>query len=110
MLTSVSPAVAPRVEARLHQGDAVTAALPRLEAHLLRDGPLVALSLHPGWLRVLERGLRHVPYCLEAVEDGQTRGFLPLAYVQSLLFGRYLVSLPYLNYGGVQADDEETAR
>jgi FemAB-related protein (PEP-CTERM system-associated) len=28
-----------------------------------------------------------------------------LAYVHSLLFGRFLVSLPYLNYGGVLADD-----
>jgi FemAB-related protein (PEP-CTERM system-associated) len=110
MLTPVSPAVASRVEVRLHQGDAVTAALPRLEAHLLREGPLVALSLHPRWLKVLETGLRHIPYCLEAVADGQTRGFLALAYVRSLLFGRYLVSLPYLNYGGVQADDEATAR
>jgi FemAB-related protein (PEP-CTERM system-associated) len=48
----------------------------------------------------------HTPYCLEAVEDGQTRGFLALAYVKSFLFGRFLVSLPYLNYGGPVADDD----
>jgi FemAB-related protein (PEP-CTERM system-associated) len=33
---------------------------------------------------------------------------LPLAYVHSLLFGRFLVSLPYLNSAGVLADDEAT--
>jgi FemAB-related protein (PEP-CTERM system-associated) len=60
-------------------------------------------------MTVLERGLSHTPYCLEALEDGKTRGILPLAYVRSLLFGRFLVSLPYLNYGGVLADDAATA-
>jgi FemAB-related protein (PEP-CTERM system-associated) len=65
----------------------------------------VALSRHPGWLRVLERGLGHTVYCLEAVEGEETRGFLPLAFVRSLWFGRFLVSLPYLNSGGVSADD-----
>jgi FemAB-related protein (PEP-CTERM system-associated) len=49
--------------------------------------------------------LGHVPYCLEVVQDNETRGFLPLAYVQSTLFGRFLVSLPYVNYGGPLADD-----
>ena len=39
-----------------------------------------------------------------------TCGFLALAYVSSFLFGRFLVSLPYLNYGGPVADDGETAK
>ena len=34
---------------------------------------------------------------------------MPLCYVRSLLFGRFLVSLPYLNTGGVLADDEKIA-
>src|SRR5262249_28052789 len=76
---------------------------------LLKGGPLLELSRHPGWLSVLARGLRHSPYCLEAVEGGLTRGFLALAFVRSLLFGRYLVSLPYLNYGGVHADGDAPA-
>jgi len=58
---------------------------------------------------VLHKAFGHVPHCLEAVEDGRTRGILPLAYVGSLLFGRFLVSLPYLNYGGVLADDDRVA-
>ena len=40
---------------------------------------------------------------------GRLVGLLPLCYVRSLLFGRFLVSLPYLNTGGVLADDEEIA-
>jgi FemAB-related protein (PEP-CTERM system-associated) len=90
---------------RAHERGAVADAIPRLEAHLLRGGPLLPLSRHPAWMSVLARGLGHVPYCLEAVEGERTRGFLSLAYVRSLLFGRFLVSLPYLNYGGVEADE-----
>jgi FemAB-related protein (PEP-CTERM system-associated) len=61
-------------------------------------------------LEVLQVGLGHTPYCLEAVEEGRTRGFLTLAFVRSLLFGRYLVSKPYLNYSGLVADDDAVAR
>jgi FemAB-related protein (PEP-CTERM system-associated) len=80
----------------------------RLEAYLVRGGN-AHLSRHPAWLAVLERGLGHVPYCLEAVQGDRTCGFLALAYVQSLWFGRFLVSLPYVNYGGAVADDDLTA-
>jgi FemAB-related protein (PEP-CTERM system-associated) len=82
--------------------------MPWLEAYVVRGGE-VPLSRHPSWATVLERGLGHTPYSLEAVEEGKTRGILPLGYVKSLLFGRFLVSLPYLNYGGVLADDEGVA-
>jgi FemAB-related protein (PEP-CTERM system-associated) len=75
------------------------------ERELTRNGPF-PLSRHPGWLTILERGMRHVPYCFEAVQNGELRGILPLAFVRSMLFGRYLVSLPYVNYGGVCGDTE----
>ena len=92
-----------------HDASSLAEQLPRLEAFVQSKGRM-ALSRHPGWLTVLQHGLGHVPYCLEAVENGQTRGILPLAYVGSWLFGRFLVSLPYLNYGGVLADDHFIAR
>jgi FemAB-related protein (PEP-CTERM system-associated) len=37
-------------------------------------------------------------------------GILPLVGMKSLLFGRFGVSLPFLNYGGVVASDESVAR
>jgi FemAB-related protein (PEP-CTERM system-associated) len=83
--------------------------LPRLEDYLTRRGR-VPLSYHPGWLNVLAEGLGQSPYCLEATEGERTRGFLALSFIRSLLFGRYLVSLPYLNYGGPIADDSQVAR
>ena len=37
-------------------------------------------------------------------------GVLPLTCFESALFGRALISSPFLNYGGVLADDEDAAR
>jgi FemAB-related protein (PEP-CTERM system-associated) len=110
MTVPTSLPVATTKTTRVLDQHSLGAALPRLESYLLRDGPIVELSRHPGWLNVLARSMRHRPYCLEAVEGERTLGFLPLAEVSSLLFGRFLVSLPYLNYGGPVADDEETGR
>lgn len=59
------------------------------------------------WLTVLRDALRHKPVLLVSRqgEDGPVDGYLPLALVKSALFGRFLVSLPYLNQAGVVADD-----
>lgn len=97
------------IEVRLHRSADLAAQRDRWESFAFRGGP-TPLSDHPAWLDVLERGLGHEPYCLEAVEEDKVCGLLPLAFVRSLLFGRFLVSLPYLNYGGVMADDDEVAR
>lgn len=71
----------------------------------------VELSLphHTAWLSVLRNAMGHVPYCLEASAHGHTEGILPLVLVRSPLFGRFLVSLPYLNSGGVLAERNEVA-
>ena len=91
-----------------HTGPALAQRLPAL-AEFVTAGGRVALSRHPGWLPVLEAGLGHEPIALEALRGGRTVGYLGLAYVKSLLFGRFLVSLPYLNYGGAVAEDERAA-
>jgi FemAB-related protein (PEP-CTERM system-associated) len=104
-----TPPSPPVVTVRQHAGRDLAGHLPRLEAYVCRTGP-AALSRHPAWLTVLQRGLGHVSYCLEAVEGERTVGLLPLAYVRSVLFGKFLVSLPYLNSVGIQADDDATAR
>ena len=91
-----------------HDRRGATAVMPRLEAYALGAVP-TPLSRHPAWASVLEDGLGHRATVLVATEDGRTRGLLALAEVRSLLFGRFLVSLPYLNYGGPIADDDRVA-
>jgi FemAB-related protein (PEP-CTERM system-associated) len=109
---SARPAVAGEVQSQLtirtHNSATLASHLPWLEDYVAA-GVRVPLSRHPAWLLVLERALGHTPVCLEAVQEGKTRGILPLAYVHSWLFGRFLVSAPYLNYGGVLADDSRVA-
>lgn len=54
------------------------------------------------WLTVLNRSFGHTPYLLEIHNDDlDSVGHLPLCLVRSRLFGRFLVSLPYLNSAGV---------
>ncbi|MBN1591385.1 MAG: FemAB family PEP-CTERM system-associated protein [Pirellulales bacterium] len=63
----------------------------------------------PRWFVAVCRGLKHQPHLLVASQGGQPVGVLPLAFVKSRLFGRFLVSLPYINSAGVIAEDNEIA-
>ena len=42
--------------------------------------------------------------------EGKVRGVLPLVFTKSPMFGRFLTSIAFFNYGGVLADDAEAAR
>ena len=42
----------------------------------------------------------HTPYLAATDESGALAGILPLVRVRSAVFGHYLVSMPFLNYGG----------
>src|SRR5262245_13407663 len=96
-------------EVRTRSGRDLDAHFPRWADYLCQNGT-VAVSRHAAWLGILRDGLGHVPYCLEAVRGGRTCGLLPLAHVRSWLFGRFLVSLPYLNSAGVVAEDPTAER
>jgi FemAB-related protein (PEP-CTERM system-associated) len=96
------------METQVHRLGDLSARIPTWESFVARNAP-VPLSYHPRWLGVLARGLRQKPYCLEGVVQGTTVGLLPLMEVGSLLFGRFLIGLPYLNYGGIMANDRAIA-
>jgi FemAB-related protein (PEP-CTERM system-associated) len=58
-----------------------------------------------GWRRVMERAFGHrCLYLAARGDDGALRGVLPLVRVKSPLFGHFLVSMPFLNYGGPLGD------
>ncbi|MBC19255.1 MAG: hypothetical protein CMJ74_03200 [Planctomycetaceae bacterium] len=61
------------------------------------------------WLLATSQGLNHDPHVLVARRGGQWVGVLPLSLVRSALFGRFLVSLPYVNTAGVVACDTAAA-
>ena len=62
-----------------------------------------------GWLEIIEGVFRHRAHFLFVERAGQIVGVLPLAHVNSWLFGNALVSLPFAAYGGVAADSPEAA-
>lgn len=63
-----------------------------------------------GWRRVFENAFGHETAYLAAREQGRIVGVLPLVLFRSRLFGRFAVSLPFVNYGGVCAEDDDVAQ
>ena len=74
-----------------------------------------------GWKEVIEKTYGHKACYLIAERSCGTNnssnsinssnavvGLLPLIHIKSLIFGNQLVSMPFLNYGGILADNEET--
>jgi len=61
-----------------------------------------------GWKDVVEKTFGHKAYYLLSEDgDGKINGILPIVHMRSLFFGNYMVSLPYFNYGGICADNDE---
>lgn len=59
------------------------------------------------WKRIVERVFDHECIYLAARDDaGRLAGVLPLVRVKSLVFGHFLVSMPFVNYGGPLGGDE----
>jgi len=59
------------------------------------------------WRQVLVEAFGHRTIYLMVKDDrGDVRGVLPLVLLSSRLFGRFLISLPFVNYGGVITDTD----
>jgi len=66
----------------------------------LQDVPSTFCHLY-GWRAVMEETFGHDCHYMAALDtSGSIRGILPLVRVRSRLFGDYLMSMPFLNYGG----------
>src|SRR5262245_37952903 len=57
-----------------------------------------------GWLDVIGRAFGHETRALVAESPSGIVGVLPLVVFRSSLFGKFLVSMPFVNYGGILAD------
>jgi FemAB-related protein (PEP-CTERM system-associated) len=85
---------------------AFTGAASEWDAFVRASDGWTHFHLH-GWKTVIERVFGHECIYL-AARDGASciAGVLPLVRVRSRLFGHYLVSMPFLNYGGPLGSDE----
>jgi hypothetical protein len=68
--------------------------------------PTATHSQLSGWRRIIETAYGHATHYLWTREEGAVVGILPLVLIRSLMFGRSLVSLPFLDDGGLCVDDE----
>ena len=82
---------------------------PQAVEALLAHSDQTVHGLCPQWLTILQNSMKHRPRPLSAWRDGQLVGWLPMVETRSRLFGRHLVSLPYVNAAGVVAEDDKTA-
>jgi FemAB-related protein (PEP-CTERM system-associated) len=56
------------------------------------------------WSKVITKSFGHRAYYLVALGQRGIAGILPLIFMESRWFGRSMVSLPFVNYGGLLAD------
>ena len=83
--------------------------LPKITG-FLETAPFASLYHQVKWLDVVRRSFGHPCHYLLCERDGEIAGVLPLVHIKSLLFGNMLVSLPFVNYGGLCAQDMEAGR
>ncbi|MBW4056653.1 MAG: FemAB family PEP-CTERM system-associated protein [Proteobacteria bacterium] len=61
-----------------------------------------------GWRDVIEKSFGHQTYYLAARDNkNEICGVVPLVYMKSAFFGKFMVSLPFFNYGGILCNTEE---
>jgi serine/alanine adding enzyme len=75
----------------------------------VEDSQSATLGHLLGWRNVVEKTYHHRPYYLMAINGQALAGILPLFVIRSPLFGRFLVTAPYLSHGGVLANEASTA-
>lgn len=62
---------------------------------------------HYAWRKVIEKSFGHRTYYLAARNSkSEICGILPLVHMNSTLFGSFLVSLPFFNYGGLLCNED----
>lgn len=81
----------------------------RWDQYILGHPEATSYHLH-GWQAPLAKSLLHTPHYLEAWRHNTLVGVLPLIHLRRPLMGDLLVSLPFVNYGGLLADDEAASR
>ncbi len=59
------------------------------------------------WLPLIARVFGHRALPVAMVAGDRIVGLLPLVHMRSALFGRMLVSMPFVNYGGLLADSPD---
>lgn len=74
--------------------------------YFVQHTPEATFFHRAGWQQVIEETFSHKTYFLMAESGGEIQGILPLAHIQSRLFGNALISTPFCVYGGIVAHSD----
>lgn len=61
------------------------------------------------WKKVLEESFGHKSFYLMALQNKKIVGVFPLVFIKSKIIAPALISLPFFNYGGILADNEDVS-
>ena len=62
------------------------------------------------WRNVITESFGHNCHYLAAIDNnGEWQGVLPLVHMRSRLFGHFLISVPFVNYGGLLCNNDSAA-
>ena len=68
--------------------------------------PSASIYHRTEWRDIIQNSFGHESYYfLSRNKNGKINGILPLIRLQSRLFGNFMISMPYFNYGGAVADN-----
>ena len=79
--------------------------IPKWEKYV-EDNPSATFYHRIEWKDIIEKSFGHKTYYLMAMDGQKVVGILPLVHIKSLIFGSIFCSMPFLNFGGVCANDE----
>jgi len=73
----------------------------------LKVQPEADICHHPAWAQIFARTFGLESALVRHRTDGHTDGGVPLVQFDRRITGRAMISMPYLNYGGILADNDE---
>ena len=80
----------------------------RIWTDYVRESPQASIAHQVGFRRVIREGLGSTPVYLLVRDGDRITGVLPLFLVRTWWNVAYLISVPWLDYGGICADDAES--
>jgi FemAB-related protein (PEP-CTERM system-associated) len=79
-------------------------------SEFVRQAQTSTIAHQIGWKDVIAESLGHRPVYLIATNNAKITGILPMFLVRTWWRSRYVVSLPWIDYGGVCAEDTQSER
>src|SRR5271167_265846 len=109
MVVVRSPEVAPELESGAVTIKDFCSEIADEWDHFIASIPQATPFHSTAWMRALQKTFDYENKSLCAQRNGKITGVLPLFMISNWVVGRCLISTPFADYGGVCAEDEESA-